>query len=64
MLQIKNKNPLRQGPGQKSLDNSVLQPAAVAQDCNLSTSEVEAGGSGAQGEPQLHNELETSLGYY
>lgn len=31
--------------------------------CNPMTLEVESGGSGVQGHPQLHEEIEASLGY-
>lgn len=37
--------------------------STVAHACNPSPVEVEAGGSGTQGQPLLHKEVEVSLGY-
>lgn len=40
-----------------------IQSSLVGHTCHLSTLEVGAEGSGVQGHPWLHEELEASLGY-
>lgn len=39
-----------------------VESGMVTYACHLGTWEVEAGGPGVEGHPQLHNEFEASLG--
>jgi hypothetical protein len=43
--------------------NKLLLKLCYSTGCNLSTQEAEAGGSGVQGQPQLHSEFEDGLEY-